>query len=47
MVDCSELDLDPDNLYNHGFDMELVKNLVIAVKKDDEFIDFIDHEIAH
>ncbi|HLR67565.1 MAG TPA: DUF2442 domain-containing protein [Virgibacillus sp.] len=42
-----ELDLDPDNLYNHGIDMELVKNLVIAVKKDDAFIDFIDHEIAH
>src|SRR5699024_9207666 len=42
-----ELDLDPDNLYNHGIDMELVKNLVIAVKKDEAFTDFIDHEIAH
>lgn len=43
----SELDFDPDNLYNHGIDMELVKNLVIAVKKDVAFTDFIDHEIAH
>lgn len=42
-----ELDLDPDNLYNFGIDMELVRNLVIAVKKDSEFTDFIDHEIAY
>src|SRR5699024_4279461 len=44
---AGELDLDADNLYNHRIDMELVKNLVIAVKKDEAFTDFIDHEIAH
>lgn len=42
-----KLDLDPDNLYNYGIDMELVRNLVMAVKKDSEFTDFIDHEIAY
>lgn len=42
-----ELDLDRDNLYRYGIDMELIRNLVIAVKKKDELSDFIDREIAY
>lgn len=41
-----ELDLDPDNLYYHGIDMELVSNLVVAVKKNNELSDFINKELV-
>lgn len=37
-----ELDLDPDNLYQQGIDIEQVKNLVKAVKGNDVFEEFID-----
>lgn len=39
------MSLQTDNLYNHGIDMELVRNLVMAVKKGSEFTDFNDHEL--
>lgn len=42
-----ELDLDPDNLYQYGIDVELVKNLAQAVRNKDEFADFIDQEMAN
>lgn len=36
-----ELDLDPDNLYKNGIDVELFKNLLQAVKNKDDFSNFI------
>ncbi len=41
-----ELDLDPDNLYQHGIDVDQVRNLVRAVKKNDTFSNFIDQDIV-
>lgn len=42
-----ELDLDPDNLYWSGIEVELFKDLVQAIKNKDEFVEFIDREIAN
>lgn len=42
-----ELDLDPDNLYRNGIDVEIVKNLVRAVKNKDGFSNFIEKEVAY
>ncbi|WP_156856070.1 DUF2442 domain-containing protein [Oceanobacillus sp. AG] len=36
-----ELDLDPDNLYKQGIDVEIVKNLIQAMKDNDDFSEFI------
>ncbi|WP_163969358.1 DUF2442 domain-containing protein [Oceanobacillus halotolerans] len=41
-----ELDLNPDNLYQKGIDIEHVKNLVQAVKNNDDFNDFLNKEIV-
>ncbi|PAV28343.1 hypothetical protein CIL05_17055 [Virgibacillus profundi] len=40
-----ELDLDPDSLYQCGIDIEVVKNIVQAVKGNEAFSDFIDRGI--
>lgn len=41
-----ELDLDPDNLYKQGIDVETVKNLVQAIKNNDDFSAFINHNVV-
>jgi hypothetical protein len=41
-----ELDLDPDNLYQNGIDLENVKYLLQAIKKNNEFSKFVDREIV-
>ncbi|WP_449355422.1 DUF2442 domain-containing protein [Virgibacillus natechei] len=42
-----ELDLDPDNLYENGIDVEMVKDLVQAVKNKDGFSNFIEKQTAY
>jgi len=41
-----ELDLDPDNLYQNGIDVELVKNLVRAGKENNDFADFLNQGVV-